>query len=297
MLRTDVPVFDLATRGPHRVRREGADGRARPALRHVRRRGAECDPRPDASLPDRLAGRDGRLPSRLRKASSGRRPRAELTQWAQLEPGGEELARPGALAARRERRRGVLPPHLGRAVGGRERDHRRQAGLRNTTLSVHASGEFTIRLAPGQDVETIGAAARKSAARNDPGGRRRRSLGGVAARARAPRRAGGPALASTRSSVRSASDRCSSGPAGRCRSSRRSPDKERRRSSPASPCRSRTCTRRTADAGASAREGRREHVRELYRSFAGLPTRRKAAQCECTGCGEPVVPELAHWRR
>ena len=32
-------------------------------------------------------------------------------------------------------------------------------GLRNTTLSVAASGEFTIRLAPGQDVETIGRAA------------------------------------------------------------------------------------------------------------------------------------------
>jgi acetylornithine deacetylase/succinyl-diaminopimelate desuccinylase-like protein len=34
-------------------------------------------------------------------------------------------------------------------------------GLRNTTLSVFASGEFTIRLAPGQDVQTIGAAAER----------------------------------------------------------------------------------------------------------------------------------------
>jgi acetylornithine deacetylase/succinyl-diaminopimelate desuccinylase-like protein len=34
-------------------------------------------------------------------------------------------------------------------------------GLRNTTLSVHASGEITIRLAPGQDLQTIGAAAEK----------------------------------------------------------------------------------------------------------------------------------------
>jgi acetylornithine deacetylase/succinyl-diaminopimelate desuccinylase-like protein len=33
--------------------------------------------------------------------------------------------------------------------------------MRNTTLSVHASGEFTVRLAPGQDVDTIGAAAEK----------------------------------------------------------------------------------------------------------------------------------------
>ena len=34
-------------------------------------------------------------------------------------------------------------------------------GVRNTTLSVEASAEFSIRLAPGQDVETIGAAAER----------------------------------------------------------------------------------------------------------------------------------------
>ena len=34
-------------------------------------------------------------------------------------------------------------------------------GLRNTTLSVYASGEFTLRLAPGQDPDTIGPAAEK----------------------------------------------------------------------------------------------------------------------------------------
>src|SRR5204863_10088617 len=34
-------------------------------------------------------------------------------------------------------------------------------GLRNTTLSVHASGEFTLRLAPGQDPDAIGPAAEK----------------------------------------------------------------------------------------------------------------------------------------
>ena len=34
-------------------------------------------------------------------------------------------------------------------------------GLRNTTLSVKAAGEVTIRLAPGQDVDTIGATAEK----------------------------------------------------------------------------------------------------------------------------------------
>src|SRR5262249_57487012 len=34
-------------------------------------------------------------------------------------------------------------------------------GVRNTTLSVTASAEISIRLAPGQDVETIGAAAER----------------------------------------------------------------------------------------------------------------------------------------
>ena len=32
-------------------------------------------------------------------------------------------------------------------------------GLRNTTLSVHAAGQVTIRLAPGQDLHTIGSTA------------------------------------------------------------------------------------------------------------------------------------------
>jgi acetylornithine deacetylase/succinyl-diaminopimelate desuccinylase-like protein len=34
-------------------------------------------------------------------------------------------------------------------------------GVRNTTLSVEASAELSIRLAPGQDVETVGAAAER----------------------------------------------------------------------------------------------------------------------------------------
>jgi acetylornithine deacetylase/succinyl-diaminopimelate desuccinylase-like protein len=34
-------------------------------------------------------------------------------------------------------------------------------GVRNTTLSIEASAEFSIRLAPGQDAATVGAAAEK----------------------------------------------------------------------------------------------------------------------------------------
>ena len=60
-----------------RVRREGADRRARPALGHVRRRGAQRDPRADADL-RRRARRPGRPAARAaaRRASRRRRPRS-----------------------------------------------------------------------------------------------------------------------------------------------------------------------------------------------------------------------------
>ncbi len=74
-------------------------------------------------------------------------------------------------------------------------------GLRNTTLSVHASGEFTIRLAPGQDVETIGAAAEKLVRAAAPAGAEVDvRWAGSRARARRAGRAGDPARARRRSS-------------------------------------------------------------------------------------------------
>ena len=105
-----------------------------------------------------LAGPDGRLPEPLRAGIAA--PTAEeLAAWAALPPGADELRGQGArpLDARAEdefyvRTWAEPSADVNGILGGKP-------GLRNTTLSVDASGEFTIRLAPGQDVETIGAAA------------------------------------------------------------------------------------------------------------------------------------------
>ncbi len=143
-----------------RVRREGADGRARSALRHVRRRCAERVHVLMRLFESVLAGPDGRLPEPLRQGivPPTRRGARGVGDAA---AGLGRARRPGCARARRERRGGVLYAHVGRAVRRRQRDLGGKPGLRNTTLSVQASGEFTIRLAPGQDVDTIGAAAEK----------------------------------------------------------------------------------------------------------------------------------------
>jgi acetylornithine deacetylase/succinyl-diaminopimelate desuccinylase-like protein len=105
-----------------------------------------------------LAGPDGRLPEPLRQGIVP--PTAEeLAEWATLSPGAAELAAQGvqpldAKAAEEFYVRTWAEPSadVNGILGGKP-------GMRNTTLSVHASGEFTVRLAPGQDVATIGAAA------------------------------------------------------------------------------------------------------------------------------------------
>jgi acetylornithine deacetylase/succinyl-diaminopimelate desuccinylase-like protein len=105
-----------------------------------------------------LADENGLLPEQLRTGIIAPT-EAELASWSALPPGDQQLANQGARA---------LYPNAGRdfyvrtfaepsadvngIIGGKP-------GLRNTTLSVQASGEFTIRLAPGQDVHTIGTAA------------------------------------------------------------------------------------------------------------------------------------------
>jgi acetylornithine deacetylase/succinyl-diaminopimelate desuccinylase-like protein len=107
-----------------------------------------------------LAGPDGRLPEPLRQGITP--PTAEeLAGWATLPPGSDELRDQGAraldpTAAQEFYTRTWAEPSadVNGIIGGKP-------GLRNTTLSVQSSGEFTIRLAPGQDVDTIGAAAEK----------------------------------------------------------------------------------------------------------------------------------------
>jgi acetylornithine deacetylase/succinyl-diaminopimelate desuccinylase-like protein len=160
MLRVDVPVIDLATRGliafdvqvrtGERDLHSGMYGGAALNAIHVLMRCFQAV----------LAGPDGRLPEPLR-AGVAAPTAAELEAWAALPPGGDELRNQGARAldAKAEEEfyvRTWAEPSadVNGILGGKP-------GLRNTTLSVQASGEFTIRLAPGQDVPTIGAAAER----------------------------------------------------------------------------------------------------------------------------------------
>jgi acetylornithine deacetylase/succinyl-diaminopimelate desuccinylase-like protein len=112
------------------------------------------------SLDAVLAGPDGRLPEPLRAGIAP--PTAEeLEAWSRLPPGAESLAEQGAQpldakAAEEFYVRTWAEPSadVNGIVGGKP-------GIRNTTLSIAASAEFSIRLAPGQDVETVGAAAER----------------------------------------------------------------------------------------------------------------------------------------
>jgi acetylornithine deacetylase/succinyl-diaminopimelate desuccinylase-like protein len=160
MLRRDVPTIELATRGlvgvDVKVRTGDRDlhsgmygGVALNAI-HVLLR---C-------LDAVLAGPDGRLPEPLREGIAA--PTAEeLAAWSSLPPGSEAISDAGAQplderAGEEFYVRTWAEPStdVNGIVGGKP-------GVRNTTLSVAAAAEFSIRLAPGQDVETIAAAAER----------------------------------------------------------------------------------------------------------------------------------------
>jgi acetylornithine deacetylase/succinyl-diaminopimelate desuccinylase-like protein len=158
MFRVDVPAFELATRGliafdvdvrtGERDLHSGMYGGAALNAVHVLMRCFDAV----------LAGPNGLLPEPLRAGITA--PTAEeLASWDALPPGAEELALQGARP---------LDPNAGEQfyirtfaepsaevtgfLGGKP-------GLRNTTLSVKAAGQVTIRLAPGQDFHTIGTTA------------------------------------------------------------------------------------------------------------------------------------------
>ena len=160
MLRRGVPVFTLATRGliPFDVKvrtgerdlHSGMYGGAALNAIHVLMRCFEAV----------LAGPDGLLPEPLRQGIAP--PTAEEARaWGELPSGRDQLADQGARpldsrAAQDFYLRTWAEPSVdvNGIIGGKP-------GFRNTTLSVEASGELSIRLAPGQDVQTIGEAVER----------------------------------------------------------------------------------------------------------------------------------------
>ena len=160
MLRMDVPAFSLSTRGliafdlkvttGERDLHSGMYGGAALNAIHVLMRALDAV----------LAGPNGLLPEQLRQGITPPTA-AELESWRALPSGAEELAAQGARpldpnAAAQFNIRTLAEPSadVNGIIGGKP-------GLRNTTLSVQAAGEVTIRLAPGQDLDTIGRAAEK----------------------------------------------------------------------------------------------------------------------------------------
>jgi len=160
MVRMDVPAFSLATRGliafdvkvttGERDLHSGMYGGAALNAIHVLMQIFEAV----------TAGPNGLLPEPLRVGITAPTPE-ELESWEALPSGEDELSSQGARpldpnAAEQFNIRTLAEPSadVNGIIGGKP-------GLRNTTLSVHASGEITVRLAPGQDVQTIGKAVEK----------------------------------------------------------------------------------------------------------------------------------------
>jgi acetylornithine deacetylase/succinyl-diaminopimelate desuccinylase-like protein len=161
MIRIDVPAFSLATRGliafdlevttGERDLHSGMFGGAALNAIHVLM----------ACFAAVTAGENGLLPEPLRQGIVPATAE-ELESWKALPAGDDELKLAGARALDPGAggfellRRTLAEPSadVNGIIGGKP-------GVRNTTLSVHAAGEITIRLAPGQQVDVIGAAAEK----------------------------------------------------------------------------------------------------------------------------------------
>jgi acetylornithine deacetylase/succinyl-diaminopimelate desuccinylase-like protein len=159
MLRRDVPVFDLATRGL-----VGFDLRVRAGTRDLHS-GMYGNAALNAvhALMQTLGGilpQNGRLPETLREGIVP--PTAEeVAAWSELQPGAEALADQGAVpyderAADEFYTRTWAEPSVdvNGILGGKP-------GLRNTTIPATAEAMFSVRLAPGQDPATIGAAVER----------------------------------------------------------------------------------------------------------------------------------------
>ena len=161
MTRPEQPEFGARHARPRRVSAQGEDRRPRHALRLLRRRCAQRDPRADAgALRGRRRGTDC---CRTRSASAARRCRSSRSTASRA------CRRARRSSTKRARRRSTrrrpsdfYDPDLGRALARRER-HPAAASpsFVNTTLIVEAAARFTVRLAPGQDPERIAAAVEK----------------------------------------------------------------------------------------------------------------------------------------
>ncbi|TML50331.1 MAG: M20 family dipeptidase [Actinobacteria bacterium] len=155
MLKRGVPLFNVATRGlvyfHLRVRTGARDfhsgifgGAALNALHAL------------VQTLDAVLAKDGRLPEPLR-AGLAPPTEEELSAWAHLTPGAEELAAQGArpLDAKAEEEfylRTFAEPSLD--VNGIEGG---SSQLQKTVLPVEAHANLSIRLAPGQDPQQIDA--------------------------------------------------------------------------------------------------------------------------------------------
>ena len=159
MLKRDVPLFNVATRGlvyfHVRVRTGARDfhsgifgGAALNALHAL------------LQTLDSVLAKDGRLPEPLR-AGIAPPTEEELAAWAELTPGSDELAAQGArpMDPRAEEEfylRTFAEPSLD--VNGIEGG---SPQLQKTVLPVEAHANLSIRLAPGQDPEQIAAEAER----------------------------------------------------------------------------------------------------------------------------------------
>jgi acetylornithine deacetylase/succinyl-diaminopimelate desuccinylase-like protein len=159
MLKRDVPLFNVATRGlvyfHVRVRTGARDfhsgifgGAALNALHAL------------LQTLDSVLAKDGRLPEPLR-AGIAPPTEEELAAWGELTPGSDELAAQGArpMDPRAEEEfylRTFAEPALD--VNGIEGG---SPQLQKTVLPVEAHANLSIRLAPGQDPEQIAAEAER----------------------------------------------------------------------------------------------------------------------------------------
>jgi acetylornithine deacetylase/succinyl-diaminopimelate desuccinylase-like protein len=159
MERRDLPLFNIGTRGlvpfdivvrtGERDLHSGLFGNAALNATHAL-----------LQMLSAILPREGRLPEPLRAGIEPPSPE-ERAAWAELTPGADLLATQGAVpyddaAADEFYLRTLAEPavDVNGILGGKP-------GLRNTTIPVRAEANLTLRLAPGQDVETIRAAGER----------------------------------------------------------------------------------------------------------------------------------------